>query len=74
MGQIFLFNKRKTEIKNEVSNHHFFQNNYSQVIRVNKSNDILLKNINYNPYYNLLFFGGNNGEVYIYELKKEKDE
>ena len=74
MGQIFLFNKRKTEIKNEVSNHHFFQNNYTQVIRVNKSNDILLKNINYNPYYNLLFFGGNNGEVYIYELKKEKDE
>lgn len=73
MGQIILFNKGKTELKKEVSEDNFFQNNYTQIIQVNKNNDTLLKNINYNPYYNLLFFGGNNGEVYIYKLNKENE-
>ena len=73
MGQIFLFNKEKTELKKEVSEDNFFQNNHTQMINVDKNNDILLKNINYNPFYNLLFFGGNNGEVYIYKIQKEFD-
>ena len=72
MSQIFLFNKEKTELKKEVCEHSFFQNNSTQIINVDfRSDDILLKNINYNPDSNLLFFGGNNGEVYIYKLKKE---
>jgi len=75
MGQIFLFNKRQTEMNKEVNNHHFFQNNYTQVVNVNDRNeDILLKNINYNSFYNLLFFGGNNGEVYIYKLINDSNK
>ncbi len=69
MGQIFLFNKKETELNKEVNNHHFFQNNFTQMVSVDdKNEDILIKNINYNSFYNLLFFGGNNGEVYIYKL------
>lgn len=71
MGQIFVFNKEKTELSKDVCEHHFFQNNFTQIVNVDeRKNDILLKNINYNPFYNLLFFGGNNGDVYIYNLKK----
>ena len=71
LGQIILFNKKETELKEEVSEDHFFQNKHSQIFNVDKNNDILIKNINYNPFYGLLFFGGNNGEVYIYKLQKE---
>ena len=75
MGQIFLFNKKKTELSNEVCSNNFFQNNSTQVINVdNKTENILIKNINYNPLYNLFFFGGNNGEVYIYNLYKEMNK
>ena len=74
MGQIFLFNKKKTELSDEVRNNNFFQNNPTQIINVdNKTENILIKNINHNPLCNLLFFGGNNGEVYIYNLHKENE-
>lgn len=72
MGQIFLFNKEKTEMSKEVCDHHFFLNNATQIVNVDDKNEnILLKNIHYNSFYNLLFFGGNNGEVYIYNLQNE---
>ena len=57
MGQIFLFNKKKTELSNDVCNNNFFQNNSTQIINVdNKTENILIKNINYNSLYNLFFF------------------
>ena len=72
LGQIFLFNKHKTEMTDEVKEHPFFQNKYTQLVLVDeKKNDILLKCINYNPFYEILFFGSNKGDVYIYNLTKE---
>ena len=68
LGQIFLFDKLNTELSKEVCEHPFFQNNATQIINV--KDNVLFKNINYNSLYNLLFFGGNNGEVYIYNLEK----
>ena len=68
LGQIFLFNKINTELKEEVCEHPFFQNNATQIVNIKE--DVLFKNINYNSLYNLLFFGGNKGEVYIYNLEK----
>ena len=47
MGQIFLFNKNKTELTKDVSDHPFFQNNFTQIINVDeRKDDILFKNIN----------------------------
>jgi WD40 repeat protein len=75
MGQIFLFNKKETELNKEVNNHHFFQNNFTQMVSVDdKNEDILIKNINYNSFYDLLFFGGNNGDVYIYKLINDSNK
>ena len=72
LGQIFLFNKHKTEMTDEVKEHPFFQNKYTQLVLVDeKKNDILLKCINYNPFYEILFFGSDKGDVYIYNLSKE---
>lgn len=69
LGQIFLFNKEKTELSEEVSNHYFFQNNPTQIID-NRPKEILLRQIEYNSFYNIFFFGGNNGEIYLYKLKE----
>jgi hypothetical protein len=73
MGQIFLFNKEKTEMSKGVCEHPFFQNNPSQIINVDeeKPNNILLKCCHYNSFYNLFLIGGNKGEVYIYNLLKK---
>lgn len=68
MGEIFLFNKEKSEISREVCDHNFFQNNYTQKIKI--ENNILLKNVHFNSFYNLIFFGGNTDEIYIYHLSK----
>ena len=73
LGQIFLFNKNKTEMTQEVKEHPFFQNNYTQLISVDsKKNDILLKCNHYNPFYKILFFGSDKGDVYIYNLEKDE--
>ena len=72
LGQIFLFDKNRTEMTNEVKEHPFFQNNYTQLVEVDdKKKDILLKCINYNPFYEIIFFGADKGEVYIYNIKKD---
>jgi WD40 repeat protein len=68
MGEIFLFNKEKSETSKEVCEHNFFQNNYTQKIKI--ENNILLKNVHFNSFYNLIFFGGNTDEIYIYHLSK----
>ena len=73
LGQIFLFDKNKTEMTEEVKEHPFFQNNFTQLISVDdKKNDILLKCNNYNPFYKIIFFGDNKGNVYIYNLIQDK--
>ena len=72
LGQIFLFDKHKTEMTDEVKEHPFFQNKYTQLVSVDdKKNDILLKCVNYNPFYEIIFFGSDKGDVYIYNLSKE---
>ena len=72
LGQIFLFDKNRTEMTNEVKEHPFFQNNYTQLVAVDdKKKDILLKCVNYNPFYEIIFFGADKGEVYIYNIKKD---
>ena len=72
LGQIFLFEKHKTEMNNEVKEHPFFKNNYTQLVFVDaKKNDILLKCNNYNPMFKYIFFGSNKGDVYIYNLKND---
>ena len=71
LGQIFFFNKRKTEKTKEVCTHPFFQNNPTLTINLaDREKELLIKNVSYNCFYNLLFFGGNNGEVYIYNFQK----
>ena len=72
LGQIFLFDKHKTEMTNEVKDHPFFQNKYTQLVSVeDKKKDILLKCINYNPSYEIIFFGSDKGDIYIYNLVKD---
>ena len=72
LGQIFLFSKHNSEMTKEVKEHPFFQNNYSQLVLVNgKKCDILLRCNNYNPLYNIIFFGSDKGDIYIYNLIEE---
>ena len=72
LGQIFLFDKNKTEMTDEVKEHPFFQNNYTKLISVDdKKNDILLKCNNYNPFYKIIFFGSDKGDVYIFNILKD---
>ena len=72
LGQIFLFDKNKTEMTDEVKEHPFFENNYTKLISVDdKKNDILLKCNNYNPFYKIIFFGSDKGDVYIFNILKD---
>ena len=67
LGQIFLFDKNRTEMTNEVKEHPFFQNNYTQLVAVDdKKKDILLKCVNYNPFYEIIFFGADKREDRAY--------
>ena len=71
LGQIFLFNKEKTELSEEVSNNDFFQNNAVQILNIDKNgNELLCKHIHYNEMNDLIFIGGNNNEIYIYKLEE----
>ena len=73
LGQIFFFNKNQTEMSKDVVNNEYFVNNYTQLIAADeKNNEVLLKSVNYNSLYQIVFFGSDKGNVYIYNVQKYK--